>query len=159
MRPIAFDDHEDYEPLDSFLPPRRFAMPQSAPELVEEPAPALETAEQAAADPVETQDDGYASLLEIKSPAKSFVRIDEPAEESPAIEPVVIFPGQEVRPTFAQPASSPLASASVRPFDGPASPIAPTRIPTPAAHAIDPQETERQLKAALATLQRMSGAA
>lgn len=75
------------------------------------------------------------------------------------IEPVVIFPGQaQFSASPAEPASPPsLSSAGLRRFDGPSA--APTQLRPPVATGVDPLETERALKAALATLQRMSGAA
>jgi len=112
-----------------------------------------------------------------------FVRIDGPEAENAAIEPVVIFPGQAARQglgqaaPFAQPApfaapapvaaeapaaSAPFAAelASLRRFDDPANAAAGQPVAAPAAAQMqDPAETERALRAALATLQRMSGAA
>ncbi|MEP7222521.1 MAG: hypothetical protein ABI673_07625 [Novosphingobium sp.] len=88
---------------------------------------------------------------------------DEPevAEAAPDIEPVVIFPGHaqfaappaEAAPTF----GAPLSSSGLRRFDAPSA--APTQLRPAIAAPADPLETERALKAALATLQRMSGAA
>ena len=81
------------------------------------------------------------------------------------VEPVVIFPGQAQfatptpLPLVADIASAPvLAPSGLRRFDAPSS--EPTQLRAPIAAAkVDPEETERALKAALATLQRMSGAA
>ena len=97
--------------------------------------------------------------------------------ESAPIEPVVIFPGQDARagmrfarpteqaaPSEFQPAPAPPeaftapaeGASNVRRFDAPgaAGPAA-----APASPAQDPAEAERALRSALATLQRMSGAA
>lgn len=144
MRPLSFDDFDD-EPEEPALPPRRFAMPsQSAPandepELVPDVAVATDEAE----------DESYGSLLEMKTPQRpAFVRIEEPVEEVAEVEPVVIFPGQAA-------AESP----AVRRFDAPAAMVSPPRVAAGQARPADPEETERALKAALATLQRMSGAA
>ncbi len=77
-------------------------------------------------------------------------RIEQPGPADGAIEPVVIFPGQ------GQP------GAAARRFDAPAN-AAHAKAATPAARQAaapaDANATEAALKAALATLQRMSGAA
>ncbi len=149
-------------------------------------APVAETsqpnAESAESEPddAEAKEDNYGSLLELGrlSAASPFVRIEEPEAEGQAVEPVVIFPGQASRPApipaqFAPPAqfAAPAASApamtepgevaSFRRFDAPAQagqgqPVAAAPAPSP---ALDPVETERALRSALASLQRMSGAA
>lgn len=183
LRPLSFDDGSDDEPLDAFVPPRGFVvspLPAVAPAPVVEPVAvpvpnAFEPQPSAAAphfaEPAEVEhadaadDEAYASLLGMKAQNRPFVRIEEPAEESTAIEPVVIFPGQDMRPAFHPSqafasAAEPDAMNASRPFDAPPpSAFAPVRMPSAPAPAIDPGETERQLKAALATLQRMSGAA
>ncbi len=174
FRPFSFDDADDDEPLEPLLPPRRFTM--AAPAVQAEKAESTfavggaETSLPAeAAD--EPQDDGFGSLLGMKpSTRPGFVRIDEPVDEDAPVEPVVIFPGQTQR---IMPAANPAAgSVAPRPFDAPPSssapitlgaqhsPSAPIRIQSASAQQpADAQETERALKAALATLQRMSGAA
>lgn len=183
LRPLSFDDGSDDEPLDAFVPPRGFFAsppPVAAPAPVVEPVfapvptafePQPPAAAPHAAAPAEAEhadaadDEAYGSLLGMKTQNRPFVRIEEPVEESMAIEPVVIFPGQDTRPAFHQSqalasAAEPDAMNASRPFDAPASSaFAPVRMPSAPAPAIDPAETERQLKAALATLQRMSGAA
>jgi hypothetical protein len=182
LRPLSFDDDGDEDDddaaLTSFLPPRGFSLPNAAPVQVEEPAPRQEFVPSpppvAAEEPVaeepaahEAEDDGYGSLLGMKTPARTFVRIEEPVEEMPSIEPVVIFPGQDTRQAFGQAPVNPFANPSPpvgageggRLFDAPPAVNGAIRQPLANAPAIDPQETERQLKAALATLQRMSGAA
>ena len=84
---------------------------------------------------------------------------------------VVICPGQASRIPFAAPAATPAAAvapvtspvaeeAQFRRFDAPAS--AAQGLPVAATHggsALDPEETERSLRAALSSLQRISGAA
>ncbi|HOA47924.1 MAG TPA: hypothetical protein PKJ55_00670 [Novosphingobium sp.] len=129
------------------------------------------------------QDDNYGSLLELGRPTSSspFVRIEEPDGDGLAAEPVVIFPGQASRPApipaqfapiapFAAPIATgaaatapgePVETAPFRRFDAPAQagqgqPVASAPTPGP---ALDPAETERALRSALASLQRMSGAA
>lgn len=91
-------------------------------------------------------DDGrFSSLLDISRPLTraGFVCIEEPASEIEAgVEPVVVFPGQGSR--VAAPFGVPSAP------DKPVAPIA--RQPAKA----DSEETDRALRAALATLQRMT---
>lgn len=154
------------------------AVPESFPVPAEDTDPPL--AETSDRDAAEAEEDNYGSLLELGqiSTASPFVRIEEPEEAGQAAEPVVIFPGQASRPAaiaaqFAPPASfaapvppAPAVSdagevASFRRFDAPAQagqgqPVAAAPTPGP---ALDPVETERALRSALASLQRMSGAA
>ncbi|HVR90395.1 MAG TPA: hypothetical protein VHG29_04815 [Novosphingobium sp.] len=183
LRPMNFDDFTDDEAEDftSFLPLRRMSMPaapaadepieaeheqSTAEELDDEAAFEPELASEADID----EDDGYSSLLGLSrpnSPRQQFVRIDEPAAELTEIEPVVIFPGQAARGTgpaapFDAPApDQPSEVTALRRFDAPASAMAgqPVATSAPVAPAQDAEETERALRAALATLQRMSGAA
>lgn len=123
-------------------------------------------------------EDAYSSLLDLVSPTpmrQNFVRIDEPQDDVNEIEPVVIFPGHQARvgTRFAQPAAVPtgrdLLSApepitddgrpQLRRFDAP-SVVAAAAVPGPSpVKAPDAAETELALRSALATLQRMSGAA
>jgi hypothetical protein len=131
----------------------------------------------------ESQADGYSSLLNVAKPAASrqeFVRIEEPELESAAIEPVVIFPGQTARQNFGQaatfdapspaPSAIPVAEVAttapavdagpLRRFDAPSSAAAGQAVAAQTSAPVqDSAETERALRAALATLQRMSGAA
>jgi len=113
---------------------------------------------------------GYSSLLNLSKPLVApapFVRIEEP--ETGEIQPLVVFPGDEpassetgpfARPVevteeTAAPPAAPEASDD-RLFDAPA---APEGARPGSAKRADAAETERALRAALATLQRMSGAA
>lgn len=76
-----------------------------------------------------------------------------------AVEPVVIFPGQQARAgiRLLRPAGT---RSEPPPVADPAPRAAPVRSPAASAAAErDPAETERALRSALATLQRMSGAA
>ena len=177
MRPLALDHvAEDHLALDtSFLPPRHLAeAPAATPTpFAANEAPLELTAEAALADFDETggeapmADEHYGSLLGIPPPRQMFARIDEPAPVNDTIEPVVIFPGQAACGTspFDAPGPSALAVApsadgSFRRFDAPASasqgqPIAANM----SASTVDPAEADRALRAALANLQRMSGAA
>jgi len=141
-------------------------------------SPAAASAEPSAEPDV--NEEGYSSLLALSKSApfrQTFVRIDEPEGEFSQVEPVVIFPGQATRPgtRFARPSENstsveqpaapqqapmemPQPGASgLRRFDAPTT-SAPSPAVNPAAPQ-DPAEAERALRSALATLQRMSGAA
>lgn len=182
-------DDDDLAELESLAPLRQFRMPVAeAVAVVPEPEPDPEhgAAPQAAVDedaepePEPEIDGGYSSLLELGRPPaqrQSFVRIEEPDADHAAIEPVVIFPGQAARlapaaplplavpqpfaaPEAEAPALAPDLGGTLRRFDAPANAQAGQAV---SAASIAPQgdreETERALRAALATLQRMSGAA
>lgn len=101
-------------------------------------------------------EEAYSSLLDMdvlpSLPRQDFIRIEEDEPVGDAIEPVVIFPGQSPLER-AEPA--PVAEVDALPE------VAESAAPTIAAlpQARDPEETERALRAALASLQRMSGAA
>lgn len=169
LRPIGFDEVDEADHLPTFVPPRYFAqvhygdgeVRQAAPDAPSEQqevvqadtqsepqaADALRHVEVAEADELEQ---GYSSLLSVSRPGagpQRFVRIEEPANHSAEIEPVVIFPGKE--PISGEgPFTRPREAANTQPID----------------HAVerlaqDPQETDRALRAALANIQRMSGAA
>ena len=141
-------------------------------------SPAAASAEPSAEPDV--NEEGYSSLLALSKSApfrQTFVRIDEPESEFSQVEPVVIFPGQATRPgtRFARPSenSTPIeqpaapqqapmdmpqpGASGLRRFDAPTT-SAPSPAVNPAAPQ-DPAEAERALRSALATLQRMSGAA
>lgn len=139
-----------------------------------------------AAEDVETDvlEEGYSSLLGLSRPAparQTMIRIEESDPSGPAsseFEPAVVFPGQRLQTSiapsatprpFAAPAPEPapeLAGATadhgdsitaLRRFDAPVRAAAPAE-PAP----VDPdqqEETERALRTALATLQRMTSAA
>lgn len=175
LRPIGFDHFDDEDPADlGILVPRHLRMPVPAAE-----APAAATAAPDCAYPVatdssegETVDDladtaheeAFGSLLGLAPSGQrgGFVRIEEPELAPGAVEPVVIFPGQGI--ATATPFSAPISATSalqvpLSPFDrlegvAPGTPLAATLAP-----AIDPAEAEQALRAALASLQRMSGAA
>ena len=164
MRPIEFGHLEEHDDLLDYAPPRSFAMPRPA-ELEAE---------------ADVNEDGYSSLLSLTRTAplrQTFVRIEEPSGELAQIEPVVIFPGQATRPgtRFARPtenanpaepqAAAPQSPAELpqagapglRRFDAPS--VGASAGATGTAGEQDPAEAERGLRSALATLQRMSGAA
>ncbi len=186
LRPISLEygqdeDQEDYHRL---LPPRMISMPTPSPEVQVDIAQidmanakdlALANVNEVMdeSDEAIDEDDGYSSLLNLSraaSPRQSFVRIeDEPAASETAIEPVVIFPGQAARVAATAPvaeaetgeeATSAAAPTSFRRFDAPATAGYGQQVAADEAlTAQDPQETEMALRAALASLQRMSGAA
>ena len=163
MRPLHFDELDD-DSLDTVLPPRRFGKPaQPVPVMAEQsaslrseppmpdPAPLTgESAVTAAATPDGADEESFGSLLSMKPSLREvFVRVDEPVDDQAPVEPVVVFPGQsgQTAPIY--------GDAGLRRFDSPDT-LAAGKVPAAAVH---PEETERALKAALATLQRMSGAA
>ena len=111
-------------------------------------------------DEEEPDDAEYSSLLAMKNPfarQQEFVRIDEPEETGSAIEPAVTFPS--VSPAkFGAASDEPGGASAARPFDPPKKPAESVSHRAPATPR-DPAEAERSLRDALATLQRMSGAA
>lgn len=184
----AFDDDDDDSinqlPLRKFAPLGETA---AAPEPATPDVAVGEAEDAEVADEAVIEAGGYSSLLDlVKQPEQypQFVRIEEPDPASDAIEPVVIFPGQAaclgqtpVQPApfaapvanFEAPSATPAAApaepvapaaSGLRPFDSPDA-ARPGQAVAAAAPATvqDPAETERALRAALATLQRMSGAA
>lgn len=167
MQPLALDAfiEEDTAIDPSLLPPRHIVMPvapvPAAPAAVSpEPTPLeLGTEDELAEEP--GGDENYASLLEIAPARNPFVRIEEPEAASAEVEPVVIFPGQA--PAAAVPVA-PFAAvpetATFRHFDGPEAAgqghaVAANNAPP----AVEQGEADHALRAALANLQRMSGAA
>ena len=142
------DDEDEHDPLPSFtLPLRTPVVPTIAFDQAEQPRPVEDE------DDAEGNDDSYSSLLAMRNPFaqkdNGFVRIEEPEAEDGAIEPAVVFPGREQRPAFANAGASP-----PRPFDQPGEGAA-----APAVGSQPAAETDAALRAALATLQRMSGTA
>jgi hypothetical protein len=126
------DEYAQDDALPAYIPPRHIAMKPAV-------APLASTE-----DEEDILAEGYSSLLGVTKPAarQEFVRGDEPdaAESAP---PVFAFPGlQDQAKDQAQ-----TAPASPRAFDAPR-PEEPTS-----------DQTEQALRAALATLRRMSGAA
>ena len=180
LRPLSFDDFEDDDDDDtlaSLIPPRHITMAALTPTAPRPEQPALAAVPEAAV-PVASMsesEDSYASLLTLGQPAalrNPFVRIEEPESDGGEIEPVVIFPGQA--PRVPLPTGQTVTAADVAPvlspqpdeatpfrrFDapsgaGPGQPIAGAA----AAPLADPEETERALRSALTSLQRISGAA
>lgn len=179
LRPLALDAflEEDAAIDPGLLPPRHIAMPAAPapvqPEVAQaQPAipvafepPALELGAEDEIGEEDVREDNYGSLLGIGQQRVGFVRIDEPEADQSAPEPVVIFPGQA---PLAQPAPQPAAFAPLgdpeasqfRRFDGPDAighgqqVAAGNGVP-----AVDTDAADQALRAALANLQRMSGAA
>ena len=166
MRPLQFDEQDDDDSLDSVLPPRLFgktAQPVPAafqgfpaqPTVVE-PEPAQTEAAGGPGSPDGPDSDGtgeesFGSLLGMKPTVReTFVRIEEPVDDQAPVEPVVVFPGQAGHTSLNN-------DSALRRFDQPGA-IAPGQA-FAGPNTVNPEETERALKAALATLQRMSGAA
>lgn len=124
-------------------------------------------------------EEGYSSLLDLSRPSfepqaaevassspsqsGSFVRIEEP-ENTGEIEPVVIFPGEEAQRS-APPYARRFDEAQGEQTTGTAPVAFPPRQPNTERlfdappRKQDADETEKALRSALATLQRMSGAA
>ncbi len=188
LRPLNLEHElqDDDDMLASLLPPRHVplavqptapasALADAAP--LAEPAAFANPAELAAETEESPEEESYASLLDIGQPLSArsggFVRIEEPEAHDAAVEPVVIFPGQGA---FAQPQQSPFAqpvaaaaapgsaaggeAVPFRRFDAPSA--AGQGVPVAAQsgqQTTDPAEADQALRAALANLQRMSGAA
>lgn len=106
----------------------------------------------------EVLEEGYSSLLAMGSGFQrpEAVRIEEP--QSDEIEPVVIFPGQRARAVGEL--ANPLEASANAPFARPGMAQATPEIvtATETVNQADPDETDRALRAALASLQRISGA-
>jgi hypothetical protein len=189
LRPIDFSQYEQDDDLPVHVPARSIAMPSlETLKSSDETEPQVGPVAVAAAPqenpvmprfgrPVEsegpsaqTEEDvleaGYSSLLDMSRPAgqrQQFVRVIDPEADAEAAEPVVIFPGQAMRAgtRFAAPSTGPVVAPSAPPPSLADTAGRPRRFDAPAAAtpARDPEETERALRSALATLQRMSGAA
>jgi hypothetical protein len=133
------------------------------------PATAKNTADQVddnASD--DADEDRYPSLLDIQPSPREAIRIAAP--EAQQAEPIVMFPnagpngGQRADAPFAPPPASTLQSRRGLQFQAPggAGPmgagsgaaVMPPELP---ADPVDAEEADRALRAALATLQRMSG--
>ena len=117
-------------------------------------------------DPADARDDGgaagedrYPSLLDIQPIPREAIRI--PAPDAQQAEPIVMFPNATARADapFAPPPASALQSRRSPQFRAPGGKMAGTPVTPPElpADPVDSQEADRALRAALATLQRMSG--
>lgn len=147
LRPLlAEDDEVGDDPVPDF------SLPMRRPAAV---APAFSPLDDDGDEGAEEGDDGYSSLLGMgnpfAAPKPEFVRIDEPEAADELAEPAVVFPGQAESAKFAD---STAASSSSRQFDPPSGSGAPA-----AARPQTSPDADAALRAALATLQRMSGAA
>lgn len=152
MRTLSFDvdEADDEEALEA-----SFSLPLSK---GAEPARSLDDDEEADED-----DDGdYSSLLAMKNPfvrQEEFVRVEEPETDGEMVEPTVTFPSPAPPAQAAVADPGEPAQAAARPFDPPKqAPESATPSAAPAPRR-DPGDAERSLRDALATLQRMSGAA
>lgn len=166
LRPVAFDedelDEEDGEELSLTLSLAPEARPFDRPS-----APVAAAVPDSSEDTVEPDEDeeavadhGYSSLLSMRKQVSSreSVRIEDEAlaadaSAGEAVEPVVIFPGQDQRravPSADRSADAVAPQAPERLFAAPAS---------AQGGASDPMHTERALREALHKLQRLSGAA
>ncbi|MBB3862434.1 hypothetical protein GGQ88_003735 [Novosphingobium hassiacum] len=157
------DDGEDEDEdlgLDRFL--------RMSPLRTREPAVHTEQASPGDAAPEpEVAEERYPSLLDIGPVAASRepLRIDDgiadEPEEDAAIEPVVVFPGQQQARQFERPSITPLAGSPLA-APGRAAPSPPTadtgegEVAGQSGPALDADEADRALRAALATLQRMT---
>lgn len=178
LRPVGLDDDDDFDLLPNLVPPRRFTMPDnaaSAAASTQASGPVLaDNFADGRDDEARTLEQGYSSLLSLSRPASErpqFVRIEEPEQGDGEIKPVVIFPGDDRQPAapFTRPEGAAAAQSArfapesmpnERRFDPPvAAPGADEDSAGAPARQPDPEETERALRAALATLQKMSGAA
>lgn len=180
LRPVATSAFDEDDAVPGYIPPRHIAMPASAPATQDDgdrPMAGLAGGHDFAADEGEDEDEaqfagnaesedyaddgadiveegvldeGYSSLLSLQrraEPRQSPIGIenevaafDDPAAADDPIHSHTLSAGEEQEAAFAQP---PLPGARL--FDPPG--------------RSDPVETEKALRAALATLQRMSGAA
>jgi len=175
LRPLVFDgdDHEhDDSPLASLLPPRSIRFADYAPPAALHAEAVDEPEEEPEAEAEVESSDGFSSLLELGRAVpirQNFIRIEEPAPHSDTVEPVVIFPGQAALSLAPQPsqddsrAESPADDsdqlAQFRRFDSPTLAEAGQPVAAAPVSSHQAEETEQALRAALANLQRMSGAA
>lgn len=160
MRPLDPVNFEPEGDIPDFAFPRQVAVPSA---IVPDERVEAEEPEQD-----EALEEGYSSLLDLNRPTElrqQFIRIEEPEPLEDTVEPVVVFPGQAARsgarfgaPDFGAGQADQGAAPFLRRFDQPGEAA---NQPTPFAPAPvrDPEETQRALRSALATLQRMSGAA
>lgn len=151
--PLDLDDEDDEDALAA-----SFALPLSNARS-EADLPGASEDEQF--DEEEPEDGDYSSLLAMKNPfarQQEFVRIDEPEDDDGSIEPAVTFPSAS--PAAREETDEPQTHASAaRPFDPPKKPAESALRSAPAPAPRDLGDAERSLRDALATLQRMSGAA
>ena len=170
LRPLALDAflEEDLAFNASLLPPRRLVA--GASDGLEQPAAIPQSIAAAARNVAESAEEpiaeeNYASLLGLGGQRTGFVRIEEPEADVSAPEPVVIFPGQASlgqAPQFTPPAPTELNDdgATMRRFDSPAAAEQGQPVDLGISGAnMAPDEAAQALRTALASLQRISGAA
>ena len=171
LRPLALDAflEEDLAFDASLLPPRRLVAEAPAkPDQLAASAQPFAVPAASAPEPAEEPiaEENYASLLGIGGQRPGFVRIEEPEADASAPEPVVIFPGQaplgqapQFTPQFTPPAPSD-DSNPFRRFDSPAAAEHGQPVDQGSQGAsVAPDEAAQALRTALASLQRISGAA
>jgi hypothetical protein len=146
------DEEEDFDVMPSFtLPLRKAVAPTIDFDEPEGPENDDEIEDAGRAEP----DESYSSLLTMRNPFATreadFVRIEVPDTDGEAVEPTVVFPGHR------ETAFAPVAAeqAGPRAFDPPAGSSANSTVRASAP----PPDADTALRAALATLQRMSGTA
>ena len=146
LRGIADEDDDGDDELPDFSLP----LGRAAPAPLAEDEPTDVGGEDETDEPAE--DDGFTSLLDMRNPfeaaAPEFVRIEEP--ELDDAEPAVVFPSAAAAEAVAEFGSAPPS----RRFDPPGK-----AAPSLGASQSAPGDADAALRAALATLQRMSGAA
>lgn len=175
MRPVAMDDDHNEQELPSRLPsPPMIRLPSLVPaaELIAEDSDGEQFNEDTVDEPID-EGDGYSSLINLSRLTASRQIVEQVVgEPEPLAEPVVIFPGQAARmattiaPGLAPLAEGPEPAETISQIDGqpPAFPakrgtFRRTRTPDQEGATHDPDETERALRTALSSLQRMSGTA
>jgi hypothetical protein len=153
LRDLPLEQEDDVDEADLSA---SFSLPLSG--KFAEPSELSGEGEDAEYDEVESDEGEYSSLLAMKNPflrEQEFVRVEEPEDESGLVEPTVTFPSSTA--TAIRGADS--VGRAARPFDPPKKPGESALSQAPAAAPRDPDDVERSLRDALATLQRMSGAA
>lgn len=117
----------------------------------------------------EADEDRYPSLLDIQPSQRETIQVSaqisadisapQPAQDLDArqAEPIVMFPNARAEAPFAPPPTSTLQSRRTPLFQPPVGAGVPVRAPELLADPVDANEADRALRAALATLQRMSG--
>lgn len=136
LRPVGHDSPDNDDALPGYVPPRHIALPPEHAADFAQPQPFAFAEEEETEEDV--MEEGYSSLLDLSRSSAARLRYageEEWAAEAADLSEETDAPDEgEGPPTKSQ-----------RPFDGP--------------RQSDPDETEKALRAALATLQRMSGAA
>lgn len=142
LRPVGYDSRDNDDALPGYIPPRHIVLPpEDSRTAFAQPRPiALDEHDEAEEDVL---DEGYSSLLDLSRSSLARPRLAS-AEEWEANSPPAPFQDATGAPGEGATADVELADGP-RPFDSPAQP--------------GPEGTEKALRTALASLQRMSGAA